>query len=337
VRYDLKPLDSGDIKGYVEHRLVVAGGRGDVKFSKGALKKIFAYSRGNPRRINAVCDRALLIAYTVERHTVSERMLAKAIEEVRGDTRASSRMGDVTSRRFGIAVFSTLLIIVVMALGGWTLREDIFKLFSNEQEKAVIKAVHIPRKPVRPIKKAAALYLDEQSSLVGLFRLFNEIRNSGRILPDEVHLELVSFPMGPEYHAMFKKPFRMRLSDTQTFNRMSSAYLLIREITENGAVAIDADGNEHVVTTDFILRNWGFRVSWFFPYKTKNVQLIKGMNSPDVLEVQKILHKTGFRVECTGAFDESTFNEIMRFQENFGLEPDGIVGPQTMAILYLMS
>ncbi|MCG6879940.1 MAG: AAA family ATPase, partial [Deltaproteobacteria bacterium] len=40
VRYHLKPLDQKDVQGYVEHRLVVAGGKGDVKFSDGAFKRI---------------------------------------------------------------------------------------------------------------------------------------------------------------------------------------------------------------------------------------------------------------------------------------------------------
>ncbi|MGD9034576.1 MAG: AAA family ATPase, partial [Desulfobacteraceae bacterium] len=87
VRYDLKPLDSTDVQGYVEHRLVVAGGRGDVRFTDGVFKNLYAYSQGNPRRINAVCDRALLIAYVKEKHTISKTMVVKAIEELHGELR----------------------------------------------------------------------------------------------------------------------------------------------------------------------------------------------------------------------------------------------------------
>ncbi|MBW1935217.1 MAG: AAA family ATPase [Deltaproteobacteria bacterium] len=58
VRYELKSLDSKDIQGYVAHRLSVAGGGGSsLKFSEGAFKKLYGFSRGNPRRINALCDR----------------------------------------------------------------------------------------------------------------------------------------------------------------------------------------------------------------------------------------------------------------------------------------
>jgi type II secretory pathway predicted ATPase ExeA len=337
VRYDLKSLDSGDIKGYVEHRLVVAGNRGDLKFTKGALKKIFSYSNGNPRKINAVCDRSLLIAYAMERHTVSERMVAKAIEEVRGDTISHLRTRKWSWNGFSLPAFSAVLLLMAVAFGGWTFRKDISKLLLTEQRTPVIKTIHIPRKPMEPKKKGSTLFLDEQSSLARLFNLFNATRPADSIFAGEEHLELVSLTMGPEYHMLFKKPFLVRLSTAVSSSLPSPRYLLIRELTDEGAVVIDADGKEHPVTKDFISRNWGLKISWFFPYKNKDIQLKKGMNSNDVLEVQTVLNKTGYPVESNGMFNESTFHELVRFQKDFGLAADGIVGPQTMAVLYLIS
>ncbi len=55
VRYNLKPLDRKDIQNYIEHRLTVAGeNSGRLKFSNGACKTIYEYSKGIPRRINAM-------------------------------------------------------------------------------------------------------------------------------------------------------------------------------------------------------------------------------------------------------------------------------------------
>jgi general secretion pathway protein A len=64
VRHDLKPLTPGDVKSYIEYRLQVAGGPGSIRFTSGAFGLIYSFTEGIPRRINAVCDRALLIAYT---------------------------------------------------------------------------------------------------------------------------------------------------------------------------------------------------------------------------------------------------------------------------------
>jgi len=333
VRYDLKPLDSGDIKGYVEHRLVVAGNRGDLKFTNGALKKVFAYSKGNPRRINAVCDRALLIAYAVEKRTVSERMLAKAIEEVRGDVVVDPRTKNIYGKRFGLAAFCVILLIVAAVFGGWHFKNDIRKQPAPVEKTTVTKIIRIPRKPVEPPKKASSLFLDKKGSLAALFRLFNEKRSVGSIFSKGEHLELVSLTIGPEYHVMFKKPFLVRLSGTMPPPR----YLLVGKLTQVGATVVDADGREHPVARDFILKNWGSKISWFYPYKNRGDNLKKGVNSSEVLEVQKVLYKTGYSVEPTGVFDESMVQEVIKFQKDFGLMADGIIGPQTMAVLYLMS
>jgi len=39
VRYDLKPLDPADLRAYVSHRLSVAGGSGNLNFTKGGLQE----------------------------------------------------------------------------------------------------------------------------------------------------------------------------------------------------------------------------------------------------------------------------------------------------------
>ena len=63
LRYQLRPLNRQDTEDYVHHRLVVAGSGGRVQFSRGALAIIFRLSRGVPRHINLLCDRAMLAAY----------------------------------------------------------------------------------------------------------------------------------------------------------------------------------------------------------------------------------------------------------------------------------
>ncbi|MBC8273527.1 MAG: peptidoglycan-binding protein [Chloroflexi bacterium] len=112
---------------------------------------------------------------------------------------------------------------------------------------------------------------------------------------------------------------------------------MIRKITSDGAIAVNAEGKERSVTRDYILKNWGQKVSWVYPYKNKNIHLVKGMSVPDVLIVQRTLNEIGYLVEPTGIYDGSTFHEVMRFQKVFGLMADGIVGPRTRALLYQMS
>ena len=82
VRYDLRPLSEEDVAGYIQHRLRVAGGPGKLVFTGGAYRLIYEYSEGIPRRINALCDRALLIAYTKGVSKIERRVVRLAAHDI---------------------------------------------------------------------------------------------------------------------------------------------------------------------------------------------------------------------------------------------------------------
>ena len=85
VRYELAPLDQIQVREYIEHRIAVAGdGNAKVTFVPGAYKLVFGYSRGIPRRINAICDRALLIAYTKDSPVVTAGIVWRATHDIGG-------------------------------------------------------------------------------------------------------------------------------------------------------------------------------------------------------------------------------------------------------------
>ena len=82
-RYHLEALRRPETIAYVRHRLRVAGATRDV-FSSGALAELHRLSRGVPRIINVVADRALLGAYTREEHRVTGNFVRRAASEVYG-------------------------------------------------------------------------------------------------------------------------------------------------------------------------------------------------------------------------------------------------------------
>lgn len=82
VRYELHPLSPRDIRNYIEHRLQVAGGPGLLRFTPGAYGLIYNFTEGIPRRINAVCDRALLIAYTKETFNINRKLVKSAVRDI---------------------------------------------------------------------------------------------------------------------------------------------------------------------------------------------------------------------------------------------------------------
>jgi general secretion pathway protein A len=80
-RYHLDPLSRQETAAYVRHRMRVAGATADV-FTRGALREVYNVSRGIPRVINIICDRALLGAYTQDLHQVPGTLVRRAAAEV---------------------------------------------------------------------------------------------------------------------------------------------------------------------------------------------------------------------------------------------------------------
>ncbi|OPX39450.1 MAG: hypothetical protein B1H11_03035 [Desulfobacteraceae bacterium 4484_190.1] len=337
VRYNLMPLVRKEIKGYIEHRLIVAGGHGGVKFTRSACNRIYAFSHGNPRRINAVCDRALLIAYTKGKHAVSKKIAGEAILDIRGNILKDPLLSGLYGRRIETCYIFFLILIVIAVIAGWNFRKDFLRPFSDEQNSGVGKQVSSAPVLHKPEGEAATLFLDEKTSLAGLFDLYNkEVSKNGFAL-DRGRPGLVFFNVGPEYYQMFKKPFRVLSTGANPSSFSSQRYLLFRKMTLYGAIAIDAGGNEREVAADFIMKHWGGQVSCVYLYQDKDIDLINGMNNKDVSELQHILNKIAYLVEPTGIYDEQTFCQVRRFQKDFGLRADGIVGPRTRALLFQMT
>ena len=82
ARYHLGSLTAEETASYVRHRLAVAGSTAQTPFAPRLMAQIHALSKGVPRRINLLCDRALLGAYVENQPQVTRQILRRAAEEV---------------------------------------------------------------------------------------------------------------------------------------------------------------------------------------------------------------------------------------------------------------
>lgn len=82
VRYDIKPLSPRDVRMYIDHRLRVAGGPGLITYTDGSFGLIYYYTEGIPRRINALCDRALLIGYSKGIYEINRKIIRTAALDI---------------------------------------------------------------------------------------------------------------------------------------------------------------------------------------------------------------------------------------------------------------
>ncbi|TXS90220.1 AAA family ATPase [Parahaliea maris] len=117
ARYNLQPLNPDETHAYIRHRLQVAGLTADRElFPRGAVRAIHQRTRGIPRLINVLCDRALLGAYGQNKGRVDRAMVATAAREVMGE---EGGLGPGFPWRRAIAVFVVLAVASGLALWQW--------------------------------------------------------------------------------------------------------------------------------------------------------------------------------------------------------------------------
>jgi len=82
VKYHIMPLERHEAGEYIDYRLDVAGSGGRISFSDEAVSRIFAFSRGTPRLINTLCDRALLAGFVAETYSIGINIIERCVEEL---------------------------------------------------------------------------------------------------------------------------------------------------------------------------------------------------------------------------------------------------------------
>jgi general secretion pathway protein A len=110
-------LDQQETENYINHRLLVAGSHGSVKFSARALSRIYRDCDGIPRTVNLLCDRVLLTAYARGTKAIDHRIVRQAGAELEGGT----SLGVPTSRvgvRQRWRVIGELTAVALLALLG---------------------------------------------------------------------------------------------------------------------------------------------------------------------------------------------------------------------------
>ncbi len=83
----INPLARGEAENYIFHRLEVAGNRGAVKFSTGAVEAIHKSTRGVPRLINIFCDFLLLAAFTDGMKEITAELVKEVAEDIDSESR----------------------------------------------------------------------------------------------------------------------------------------------------------------------------------------------------------------------------------------------------------
>ena len=130
----LVPLTFAETRAYIRHRIHVASRNPGLEFSAGAFRSIFRYSGGVPRLINIACDRALLTAYTRNKHRITNPVVKGALRELNRKTTRTARPMLLREK----LTLGLLFLLIFLVLG--MAADNILR--SRARKKAAAPVVH---------------------------------------------------------------------------------------------------------------------------------------------------------------------------------------------------
>lgn len=89
--YYLEHMDKHQLTSYVQHRISVAGYRGEAAFNKACCNLLYKASRGTPRIVNVLCHKALMLAYGEGVQSVTAKHVKLAIADTESTYKSGNR------------------------------------------------------------------------------------------------------------------------------------------------------------------------------------------------------------------------------------------------------
>lgn len=80
IKYHLPPFNLEDTTSYLLFRLKKAGGKENI-FSPDAIKRIYAITKGVPRKINNLCDLSLFIGYSQNEKVIDNKIIDNIVND----------------------------------------------------------------------------------------------------------------------------------------------------------------------------------------------------------------------------------------------------------------
>ena len=357
ARYHLQALSEDETVGYIRHRLGVAGLQGELPFDSDALGRIHRLCGGVPRRINVLCDRALLGAHADKLRRVDRLTVERAAREVFGTPRATPTPAAPSTATAGAprwwvgAALAGLAVVGVAALapwlaGRWTSTQAILAGAPPDAPQTSVAtaappaAVAAPAAPATvapalpPMSPAAVLETvlaspqsDEPRAWRALAGLWGVVLGAGDPCVAALSLSLQCYRGrgGLAPIRLVDRPVLLQLADER--GRSVNAVM----VALAGDSATLRVGNvDHVLPLAALARVWRgeFATLWRAPPGFRDGALV-GVDSPlGGWLAQKLAAVDGRALPAASA--EALTSQVFAFQLSQGLAPDGLAGPLTL-------
>jgi len=355
VRYHLKPMSAADTTEYINHRLRVAGHAGHELFEPRAIREIWRFSRGYPRLINVVCDRALLVGFAGESRRITAGMIRQAIAELGRENRAGG------TGLVGRVLFAGCLLVALVLAGYLYLQRGAVPL--PEQSTAPGQTSGAAELPVAAVVDPPAAIGWEELSAAR--RALSEIAGPATLKPAVEALfaewAIADFEL-PRIDTIDQLRQASRTLDFDTlyftgefaglqqinlpalleFNLPGEAEPRFLTMTaldaEQARITPALDGRDSV-PLELLKGLWTGRAHVLWKNHDQLGYLsAPGEAGPEVRVLQGLLQRAGYYPQPpSGIYDRQTLDSVTRFQAERGLVQDGRVGPLTLIHLYRAS
>ncbi len=336
-RFHLLPLAKSEVANYVNHRLHRAGANRSL-FDNAALGTLFRLTKGVPRLINLICHHSLLAAYATGAKTVSADLVKKASVEILGDQPATGKM---TSRWLWAGILSLALVLGVVLLNT--------EKFSNGQ-LATSDAVSLSQSIENTIEKLnkanpSSGVADQSLSLVelpvanpfvALFAVWS-IETGALFSEEEVaamatyHGLRVEKLVAADWDSVkiIDRPGVVWLKDSKG---IITSHVLVSIAGEN--LNLVATSGPQTMSIDAFLQRWSgvFMYLWRSPNELNRLRL-GDTNSTALTWLQESLRKADSsyqQIITGGRYNEAIQKQVLLFQQQQGINADGVVGRQTI-------
>lgn len=337
ARYKLTPLAANETAQYVVRRLQVAGTQNPI-FSRGALRAVHRLSGGIPRLINTFCDRALLGAYAHGKNRVTAAMVRRAAAEV-GHARVPRYL-----RRIAFAAGLAALLVA----GAWQLSSHMIRPLPVSGDLAVASPVPGASPPetvdsrsetetdmpLTALLADPAVMKDTDSALTALFARWHKdytrlSGDTGCERAENAGLRCIYATGTWNNLRQLNRPAVIELLEPGGRRHQ----VLVRELGDD-RVTLDIGEQTREFSLDDVGPYWyGKFLTLWRPPPSGEMVLRIGMQGPAVVWLRQALAR--YNGDEPGGADGATFDaelqaQVREFQRRHQLEPDGIVGRNTL-------
>jgi general secretion pathway protein A len=367
ARFHLLPLSQVETGAYIDHRLAVSGVHTPL-FTRRAVRAIHRCSAGIPRLVNLLCDRALLGAYSRGEHKVGVAVVRKAAQEVLppGRSRCFGRVAAALSPVAAVLSLAGLIYHGYLPYPEWLPEPHAagMGLRAESPESAKSEPPKQTAEPSKPLTESGAMPSPVNSGPTGAAAQdkpveppvapeadFTRFMANAAPTRDAAFAPLwplwrVEPPNGEEGVCRYAERHGLRcLAANSTwfrlrrFNRPAVLEFVLADGDKRYAALTGIRGqkvelvsgeNRAIFELVDILPFW--RGDWVLLWKPPN-EYAKALKPGERGEAIKWLRQRLGDKAATGQedfFDAKLKAQLIAFQMERGLTPDGVIGPSTL-------